>query len=367
MFRAMNHSWIEDYALFAAIKEEHNGRSWTDWEPTIAHHDLEAVKRWREELCDQVQFHVYIQYLFYCQWQRLKRYANERGVSIIGDLPFYVAHDSADLWSNRDLFWLDADGALTDVAGAPPDAYSAVGQLWGNPLYRWDVLAQQDYEWWVRRLQAVLSTFDMVRLDHFRGFAAVWAVPSTEETALNGRWEPGPGAALFEVVQERLGRPSIIAEDLGVITPDVEALRDQFGFPGMRVLHYAFGSGPGSPSLPHNHPRNCVVYTGTHDNDTTAGWWASASPLVRQHVLEYLGYDIGEEVNWALIRMALASVANMAIVPLQDVLSLGSEARMNTPGRSGGNWSWRVIPDMLTSQLADRLRALTVLYQRAES
>jgi 4-alpha-glucanotransferase len=363
-FRARTHSWLNDYTLFAALKQANSGAAWSGWEPAIRRREPDAVAHWARELYDQLQFHAYMQFQFFSQWEHLKGYANQRGVQIVGDIPIFVAYDSADAWTNRAIFALDDDGLPTVVAGVPPDYFSTTGQLWGNPLYRWDVLAQQGYRWWIERFRAALTLVDIVRIDHFRGFAAYWEVPAGEETAVNGRWVSGPGAALFEAVGAALGHLPIIAEDLGVITPDVEALRDQFGFPGMKVLQFAFGDGAADPYLPHNYRRHCVVYTGTHDNDTTAGWWASAAPHERNNVQLYLGRD-GSDISWDFIRLAMASVAEMAIVPLQDVLGLGSAARMNTPGRAGGNWSWRYTPEMLDPQVTERLRTLTALYGRA--
>jgi 4-alpha-glucanotransferase len=363
-FRAHTHSWLNDYTLFAALKQANSGGAWSTWEEAIRRREPDAVAHWTRELYEQLQFQAYMQFQFFSQWERLKRYANQRGVRIIGDIPIFVAYDSADVWTNRAVFALDEDGRPTAVAGVPPDYFSATGQLWGNPLYRWDVLAQQGYRWWIERFRAALSLVDIVRIDHFRGFAAYWEVPASEKTAVNGRWVSGPGLALFEAVGAALGQLPIIAEDLGLITPDVEALRDELGFPGMKVLQFAFGDGATDPYLPHNYRRHCVVYTGTHDNDTTAGWWASATPHERSHVQLYLGRD-GSDISWDFIRLALASAAEIAIVPLQDVLELGSAARMNMPGQAGGNWSWRYTPEMLGPQVTERLRTLTALYGRA--
>jgi 4-alpha-glucanotransferase len=363
-FRARTHSWLNDYTLFAALKAAHGGAEWSTWEPAIRLRDPEAIDRWTHELYNELQFHAYLQFLFYSQWGRLKRYANRRGVRIIGDIPIFVAYDSADVWTNPEIFFLDAEGKPTVVAGVPPDYFSATGQLWGNPLYRWDALAHQGYRWWIERFRTALTQVDIARIDHFRGFAAYWEVPAGEATAINGRWVSGPSMALFEAVGAELGQLPIIAEDLGLITPDVEALRDKLGFPGMTVLQFAFSGNAQDPYLPHNYRRHCVVYSGTHDNDTTAGWWASAAPHERTQVQVYLGRD-GSDISWDFIRLALASVAETAIVPLQDVLALGSAARMNTPGRAAGNWSWRYTPDMLSPQVTDRLRTLTELYGRA--
>jgi 4-alpha-glucanotransferase len=363
-FRERSRAWLDDYALFAALKQAHGGAEWSAWPREIATRDSAAMARLAHELADQIEFQAYTQFLFFDQWRRLKEYANQRGIQIIGDIPIFVAYDSADVWANREIFELDDAGRPTVVAGVPPDYFSATGQLWGNPLYRWGALARRGYDWWVERFRAALTLVDIVRLDHFRGFAAYWEVPASEATAINGRWVAGPGAALFEAARQALGEVPIIAEDLGLITPDVVELRDQLGFPGMKVLQFAFGVGPDEPYQPHNYLPHCVVYTGTHDNDTTAGWWSTESEQLRHHVRLYLGRD-GSNISWDFIRLALASVAETAIIPLQDVLALGSAARMNTPGRASGNWSWRYTPDMLSSSLVEQLRVLTELYGRA--
>jgi 4-alpha-glucanotransferase len=362
-FRTEQRTWLADYALFAALKEQHGGANWNTWAPEIARREPAAVGKWSSQLSAQTEFHAFMQHQFFRQWMSLKRYANERGIQIIGDIPIFVAYDSADVWANREIFELNDEGHAIAVAGVPPDYFSATGQLWGNPLYRWDVLAGQGYRWWIERFRTTLTLVDIARLDHFRGFAAYWEVPANEETAINGRWVPGPGAALFEAVRDALGGLPIIAEDLGVITPDVEQLRDELGFPGMKVLQFAFGGDPDDIYLPHNYQPHCVVYTGTHDNDTTLGWWHAFQPHERRNVQIYLGRD-GADISWDFIRLALASVAELAIVPMQDALSLGSAARMNMPGQAGGNWGWRYTPDMLTSELVERLRELTAVYGR---
>src|SRR5215216_7681940 len=362
-FRTAQRTWLADYALFAALKEQHGGANWNTWESEIARREPAAVGAWGSRLSAQTEFHAYMQHLFFRQWTNLKGYANERGIQIIGDIPIFVAYDSADVWGNREIFALNDEGHAIAVAGVPPDYFSATGQLWGNPLYRWDVLAGQDYRWWIERFRTTLTLVDIARLDHFRGFAAYWEVPASEETAVNGSWVPGPGKALFEAVRDALGGLPIIAEDLGIITPDVEQLRDDLGFPGMKVLQFAFGGDPTGPYLPHNYLPHCIVYTGTHDNDTTLGWWNTAMPGDRHYVQLYLGRD-GSDISWDFIRLALASVAEMAVIPMQDVLNLGSEGRMNTPGRPGGNWGWRYTEDMLTAELALRLRSLTEIYGR---
>ena len=363
-FIEANRSWLEDYAIFAALKDHHAGMPWIEWEQDIATRQPAALERWRLALNDLVGFHHYVQFIFNRQWSHLKAYANEHGIAIIGDIPIFVAYDSADTWAHQDLFYLDDRGHLTLVAGVPPDYFSSTGQLWGNPLYRWDVIARDDYAWWIARFRSALQQVDIVRLDHFRGFEAYWAVPAGEETAINGKWVPGPGRDLFRAVEQALGPVPIIAEDLGLITPEVEALREELGFPGMKVLQFAFSGDPDHPYLPHNFERNCVVYTGTHDNDTTLGWLRTAGEQERNALHQYLG-DRSEMLNWELIRLALMSVADTAIFPLQDVLGLGSEGRMNTPGRASGNWGWRYSQDMLTAAACDWLKTLTEIYGRA--
>jgi 4-alpha-glucanotransferase len=362
-FRTEQRGWLANYTLFAAIKEAHGGANWNAWEPAIARCEPHAMGEWASRLSEQTEFHAYMQHQFYRQWTGLKSYANERGVWIVGDIPIFVAYDSADVWANREIFALNEQGHALVVAGVPPDYFSATGQLWGNPLYRWDVLARQGYRWWIERCRTTLTLVDIARLDHFRGFMAYWEVPAGEPTAVNGRWAPGPGAALFEALRAALGGLPIIAEDLGLITPDVEELRDQLGFPGMKVLQFAFSGDPDNIYLPHNYPRRCVVYTGTHDNDTTIGWWNTLSTEDHHNVQVYLGRD-GSDISWDFIRLALASIGDLVIVPMQDVLSLDSAARMNTPGQPGGNWSWRYTPDMLTTELVERLRELTAAYGR---
>lgn len=362
-FIAASHSWLDDYALFAALKDHHNGAVWNTWEKPVATHQAEALIEWREKLANEVRYHCYLQYQFHRQWSSLKQYANERSIKLIGDIPIFVAYDSADAWANPEVFYFDEDSNPTVVAGVPPDYFSATGQRWGNPLYKWEALAAQKYSWWITRFQRTLELVDIVRIDHFRGFEAFWAVPVEEETAIKGQWIKAPGVALFTTVQQTLGDIPIIAEDLGLITPQVEALRDMFNFPGMKILHFAFGGDSTDPYLPHNYKENCLVYTGSHDNDTTQGWFQNISEYERAKVQLYLGRD-GGDIAWDLIRLAFSSVANMAIIPLQDILNLGSEARMNLPGHLGGNWSWRYWHGALDDSLKDRLGTLTRIYSR---
>jgi len=371
--------WLDDYATFRAIKDEHEGKGWTTWEPYLRDRENQAMHFFRENHAAQISRHKFWQYLFFKQWLALAAYANGKGVRIIGDVPIFVAHDSADVWANPELFYLDEEGGPTMVAGVPPDYFSETGQLWGNPLYRWELMAQDGYQWWMNRIRATLSLVDIVRLDHFRGFEKYWAVPASEETAINGEWLPGPGADFFQAVKNAFANPEgslpIIAENLGLITPEVEKLRNDFDLPGMRILQFAFGTDPQADEFkPYSFTPNTVVYTGTHDNDTTVGWFTTEGAgdstrsnnevtEERDFVLKYLGSG-GTEIHWDFIRLALASVANTAITPLQDVFGLGSEARMNTPARESGNWGWRYRPEQLTPEIRDRLAELTEIYGR---
>jgi 4-alpha-glucanotransferase len=354
--------WLEDWCLFSALRKRFGGAPWPLWDRSLAMRSPEALAAARKELADEIAFERYVQFLFFSQWDRLHEGARRRGFSILGDVPIYVALDSADVWSHRELFWLDDEGRPSLVAGVPPDYFSETGQLWGNPLYRWDRLEADGFAWWIDRLRATLQTVDVVRLDHFRGFSAYWAVPASSKTAVDGAWIPGPGERFLSAIREALGSAPIVAEDLGLITPEVLELRDRYGLPGMKVLQFAFGE-VDSPDLPHRHVPNAVVYTGTHDNDTTRGWSITLSEPERNRLFDYLGPD-SEPVEWKLIRAAYASVADRAIVPIQDVLSLGSDARMNTPGRSTGNWAWRLRTEELRPELAEKLRRLAVLTGR---
>lgn len=374
-FEKENASWLEDYALFMAAKSAHGGAVWSDWEQGLALRWPASLAQWRSKLADDIRFQKYIQYLFSQEWTALKSYANERHVKIMGDIPIFVAYDSADVWAHPELFYLDERGRTTVVAGVPPDYFSATGQYWGNPLYRWDVAASTGYVWWIERFRNAFRLYDVVRLDHFRGFAAYWEVPvNDEQTAANGHWVKGPGVPFFQTVRAALGDQPIIAEDLGVITSDVVEIREAMGFPGMRVLQFAFGAfetDATDPYLPHNYDHNTVVYTGTHDNDTTVGWFRTATEQERANVLHYLDIEehshdanIAELVAWKLVRLAFGSVANTAIVPLQDLLGAGSEARMNWPGRANGNWGWRYDPADLNDGLRAALRDITILFAR---
>jgi 4-alpha-glucanotransferase len=374
-FRHYGDNWLDDYALFSAIKDSHAGAAWNTWEVKLARRDQKALREASERLSDRIDAHRFFQYLFFKQWLELKLYCREKGIKIIGDMPIFVAHNSADVWASPDLFKLKEDGSPTVVAGVPPDHFSKTGQLWGNPLYDWDRMRAKKFDWWIERMRAALRMVDIVRIDHFRGFSACWEVPAEDETAENGQWVDVPGRELFDALKKRLGEMPVIAEDLGTITPDVHALRDDLGFPGMRVLQFAFGGDPRDTHLPHNYVHSTVVYTGTHDNDTVIGWFdtevgegstqdAEQIERERELCLKYLSTD-GEEINWDFIRAALASVADIAIIQLQDLLGLDSRARMNIPASEEGNWGWRFKPGALTDDISDRLKDMTRLYGRA--
>lgn len=362
-FRVAQGYWVEDFALFMALKGTYGGRAWTAWDRDLAARQPEALRRAREQLADEVQFHAFLQYCFVTQWLDLKRYANERGIRIMGDMPIFVAHDSTDVWAHPELFSLDAQGNPTFVAGVPPDYFSPTGQRWGNPVYRWNSLRRDGYRWWIERFRWTLRLVDMVRVDHFRGFAAYWQVPASEPTAVRGRWRRVPGKALFRTLRRELGTLPVVAEDLGTITPDVVRLRTSLGFPGMRVLQFAFDGNPHNPYLPYNYEPDTVVYTGTHDNDTLVGWFAGLGEEEKQRVVNYIGRE-DISVPWEMIRLAYASVARMAVVPLQDWLGLGSEARMNQPGREEGNWQWRCRWEHLSADLADAMAKMCMVYGR---
>lgn len=362
-FSAENGAWLEDYALFMALREAHDGLPWHEWGAPIRRRDQQALEAAQRDLADEIAFQRFLQSRFAAQWRGLKGYAAERGIQVMGDLPIFVAQDSADVWANPEVFALDETGQPAVVAGVPPDYFSATGQRWGNPLYRWETLAASGYTWWVERFRHLLRTVDLVRIDHFRGFEQYWEIPAAHATAEHGRWVAGPGEALFRAVEQALGPLPLVAEDLGTLTPAVEALRRALGVPGMRVLQFAFGDDADNLYLPHNYEPDTVVYTGTHDNDTTAGWFAAAGERLQEAVLRYLARDGGDVVH-DLIRLAYASVAALAIVPLQDVLNLGSAARMNLPGRPEANWSWRCRPDALHDGEAAWLAGLAETYGR---
>lgn len=373
-FNQENGWWLDDYATYRAIKTEQGQKPWYEWDDGLKLRDPDALREAAEPLYEQIQAEKFYQFLFFDQWDELKNYANSNGVKVIGDIPIFVALDSSDVWCNQSKFKLKEDGSPTVVAGVPPDYFSKTGQLWGNPIYDWDAMRADGFGWWVARVAATLKTVDLVRVDHFRGFAASWEVPGGDKTAEKGRWVEVPGRELFLTLKHSLGDLPVIAEDLGVITPDVEALRDGFGFPGMRILQFAFGGDAKNHDLPHNYIKNCVAYTGTHDNDTTVGWWHSqagagstrdAKAISREHdyCLKYLRTD-GTEIHRDLISAVWASVADTAITPLQDVLGIGTEGRMNLPASTSGNWFWRYIDGSLTPKMIERLRELTEIYGR---
>ena len=357
--------WLDDYAFFMALKKAKGWSSWSQWFPALSRREAPAMALWHDKLSDLIAEHKYFQFEFYRQWAALKQYANDRHIQVVGDMPIYVAHDSADVWAFPENFMIDEETLEpSEMAGVPPDYFSETGQLWGNPTYNWETLQKTGFSWWLQRVKALLEYVDLTRIDHLRGYQAYWAVPEGEKTALNGEWIEAPGEAFFNAVKAEFGSLPILAEDLGVITPEVEALRDQFGFPGMKILQFAFGDTASNPYLPFNYVQNCLVYTGTHDNDTTVGWFDQASEYERDRTLRYVGGLSGDGIHWSMIRLALSSIANQAIVPLQDVLGLGSFARMNSPGKADGNWAWRYRAEMLTGELRERLRELIRLYGR---
>ena len=366
-----NRYWLEDYALFMALKDSFGGISWILWEDDIKLRKPMAMEQYREKLGDEVCFYQFVQYLFFTQWEKLKSYANKKGIGIIGDIPIYVALDSSDAWANPKLFQFDENCEPAAVAGCPPDAFSETGQLWGNPLYRWEYHKETGYEWWMKRMESCYLRYDVVRIDHFRGFDAYYSIPYGEPTAENGVWEKGPGYDFFETMKKRLGEKEVIAEDLGFLTPSVIELVERTGYPGMKVLQFAFDSREESDYLPHNYTRNCVVYTGTHDNDTILGWYRSLQGEDRRLCDDYLNlYHCLEEEEpdksaaWELIRAALASVASLAVIPMQDYLGLDSRARINTPSTIGENWKWRMKDGEFTKELAEKIKEMTRLYGR---
>ncbi|MEP7284309.1 MAG: 4-alpha-glucanotransferase [Chloroflexota bacterium] len=359
-----NSHWLKDFSLFVALKNANGGRAWVEWPAGEALRDPTTLEAARKTHATHIAEQSFRQWVFYSQWSELKAYANSKGIRIIGDIPIFVAHDSNDVWANPELFALDDKGNPTVVAGVPPDYFSVTGQRWGNPHYRWDVLAKDHYAWWIRRFRSLLALVDIVRIDHFRGFEAYWEVPAAEETAVNGRWVRGPGQKFFDAVREQLGELPIIAEDLGEITRGVEALRDNNHLPGMKVLHFAFEDNcADNVHLPHNLIPNSVVYTGTHDNNTTYGWWAAASAGIRDCMERYIGHKVTRP-HWDLIRLAMMSVAHAAIFPLQDIWGFGADTRMNMPGAPSGNWGWRFTAEWLDNPAKERLARWTGLYAR---
>ena len=369
-FYEENAFWLEDYALYMAIKDVHGGKSMMTWEKEILMRDPATIEEYKQRLKEEVDFYCYIQYEFYRQWDKLKAYANKKGVKIIGDIPIYVAPDSADVWANKELFQLDEEGYPTAVAGCPPDSFSATGQLWGNPLYDWEYHKKTKYQWWVKRMQHCAKIYDVVRIDHFRGFDEYYSIPYGDETAENGSWKQGPGMDLFRQIKADLGELNIIAEDLGFVTDTVQQLLEDTGFTGMKVLEFAFDSREESDYLPHNYKSNSVVYTGTHDNSTVAGWLSQIVPEDKEYMLNYLGEEVKEieidELIWKLIRLAMGSVSDLCIIPMQDYLGLDDKARINIPSTIGGNWTWRMSKKAVTKDIIQNVKKLAILYGREE-
>ena len=363
-FRGENAEWLPDYALFCAIKEYYDGDMFIKWPEDIRLRGTAAMDSYRIRLDEEIRFCEFLQFLFAKQWKALKSYANDKGIKIIGDIPIYVAFDSADTWSHPELFELDEKGFPTVVAGVPPDAFSDTGQLWGNPIYRWKYHKATGFDWWMQRLDHVFRLYDVVRIDHFRGFDEYWAVPYGDTDAMGGKWCKGPGYALFKVMKERLGTKEIIAEDLGYLTSSVLKLVKRTGYPGMKVLQFAFEGDADNAYLPHNYTNNAVVYTGTHDNDTTRGWYTSSDPGQLEMIDKYAGITNSQSATWELIRLAMQSVADTAVIPIQDYLDYGSAARINTPSTLGGNWCWRLVPGELTEELAAKMKEFAQLYGR---
>jgi 4-alpha-glucanotransferase len=366
-FCSENSHWIEDFALFVTLKAYFHGQVWSEWPCEIRDRKPEALQTFKRQYRERIEMEKFLQYVFFRQWRFLKNYCNQRGIQIVGDMPMYVCYDSADVWANPDLFKLNENKQPSFVAGVPPDYFSKTGQLWGNPVYRWNRLKETGHMWWIQRMKHNLDLYDMVRVDHFRGFVAYWEVPATEKTAINGRWVEAPAENFFSTLLKRFSCLPIIAEDLGIITPDVREIMNHFEFPGMKVLLFAFGEDLSTnPYLPHNHVKNCVVYTGTHDNNTVKGWFEKdATWEEKRNLVCYLGREVSvENVHWEFIKLAMMSVANLAIIPMQDILGLGAEARVNRPSTTEGNWQWRLSPDQLTTEIAQKLRETTEIYGR---
>lgn len=362
-FRKKNSHWLDDYVLFSVLSKQHGRTPWNKWEPQIVRKDQDTLKDKREEFKPEIQHEIWLQFEFHNQWMDLKKYANNRGIRVIGDIPIFVDHNSADVWANPEYFAVDDHGDRQWVAGVPPDYFSETGQLWGNPVYKWDILKNEGYQWWIDRFYQMFHLFDAIRVDHFRGFESSWQVSASEKTAVNGTWVKGPGKNLFLTIRKELGKLPIIAEDLGFITPEVTNLRDKFQFPGMKILQFAFDSDSENSFLPHNYEQNSVVYTGTHDNDTTIGWYHSAPEKEQDFLRTYTRSD-GSEPHWELVRLGMLSVADQAIFPLQDYMNLGTDHRMNTPGTVGKNWEWRYTPEMLKEINQDHIRYLIELSNR---
>ena len=363
-FEKENIDWLEDFSLFMTLKDYHNGVSFLEWEDCYKFRNKKALTSFKKEHLEDVNFWKFTQYYFFKQWNALREYANTKGIKIIGDMPIYTALDSSDVWANPKQFYLDKDLNPIEVAGCPPDAFSEDGQLWGNPLFRWDEMKKDDYAWWTKRIAAMAKLYDIVRIDHFRGFDSFYAIPAEDDTAKNGKWKKGPGMDLFNSLEKKLGKLPIIVEDLGFLTPSVEKLLKDSGFPGMKVIQFAFDSREDSDYLPHNYPTHCVVYTGTHDNDTIMGWMKTAPKSAVKYAKSYLNLTKEEGYNWGMMRAAWSSVADMAIVPMQDLLGLGSEARINIPSTLGNNWKWRATEAQIDNKLAKKLYTYTKMYAR---
>lgn len=368
-FCDMNNYWLQDFAVFMSVKEyyeteaknenrENTCKTWSDWQPEILSREPSHLNEVNNKLGDEIFYHKYLQYQFFKQWLQLKSYVNEKGISLIGDIPIFVAYDSADVWANPDLFLLDEKGLPIEVAGVPPDYFSETGQLWGNPLYNWNELKRRGFDWWIERIRMTLNLVDILRIDHFRGFESYWAIPYGSPNAINGEWKKAPGKELFNAIKASLGKLAIVAEDLGIITPEVEELRDYFNFPGMKILQFAFTNTGKDPFLPHNYNPNCVVYPGTHDNDTCLGWYKAAPEKEKAYFLRYSGVE-EKDLHWGFIRMGMNSVANQFIFAIQDLFGLDTQARMNMPSKPDGNWEWRLDPALLTQEVKDTLKAMT--------
>jgi 4-alpha-glucanotransferase len=359
-----NSSWLDDFSLFMAAKTFHGGICWNEWDPSIAFR--KDLSGWKKKLADEINYQIFIQYTFRNQWNNLRKYVHENGIKIIGDLPIFIAYDSSDLWANKELFTVNEDGSLNFVAGVPPDYFSATGQLWGNPLYKWREMEKDDFLWWRKRISNLLNMVDIIRIDHFRGFDAYWEIPGSAKTAIDGRWVKAPGYKLFNSIKNSLGVLPIIAEDLGVITDSVEELRDHFEFPGIKILQFGLGETGEKKFLPHNHIKNCVVHTGSHDNETTAGFLQSEKEKnsgIYEWTQNYFNY-YGENMTYELIRSVYSSVANICVIPMQDILHLGNESRMNFPGKLGGNWGWRFTWDQVPDDLAAWYKKMTIMFER---
>lgn len=365
-FLEENKAWLDDYALFMALKKHHNGKAWWDWDEEYKFYSPEKVEAWKEKFKEDFEFQRVLQYFFKKQWSHLKKYANDKGVEIIGDLPIYVARDSVDVWSHPNYFDLDADLNPKRVAGCPPDAFSADGQLWGNPLYNWPAHRENDFQWWIDRIDYATKLYDVVRIDHFRGFDSFYAIPYEDDTARNGEWVDGPGIDLFQAVENKVGKRHIIAEDLGFLTPSVKQLLKDTNFPGMKILQFAFDSRDSANGeyYPFNYPNNSVAYIGTHDNETIAGWFENVDKDDRTLAIEYLGATDPKDYHWAMIRELMKSPSDYAIITAQDLLGLGSEARMNVPSKLGGNWQWRLLPGQLDDSIQQKLLKYTKMFKR---